>query len=356
MLVTYPSFFSNSGRCLQNRSKADFLKCTKFNTVVRWVEYNDETDDFTVKVKDLVANEYAENKFTHVIIASGLFGTAYSPPFPGLDKFQGVVLHAKDVRRSKHFTDKRVLLIGSRLSALDLSLQFCKYGAKNVIVSYKFEPMGLKWPEGIEERPLVESFTETSVKFTDGTSAEIDAVVFCTGYKLHHPYLPDDLRINPEMSMYPDNLYKGIVWMKGGNMKLLYLGAMYCTFFLSFLDVQALWACQYLTGDTGKATRQQMIDDMNECINKKGSNESAMKMVSYVTDYLRSMCQETGYNLDMDKSSEIIHQYIKYAFEDVSTYRDKQFQSYHTGQRSAEPSTPWMKNYDYPLEYTEDLT
>ena len=336
---------------MQNRSKADFLKCTKFNTVVRWVEYNEETDDFTVKVKDLIENRYTENNFTHIIVASGLFGTAYLPSFPGLDQFRGVVMHAKDVRRSKHFTGKRVLLIGSRYSAYDLSLQFIKYGAKTVIISYQSEPMGVKWPERIEERPLVESFTETSVKFTDGKSAEIDAVVFCTGYKLHHHYLPDDLRINPEMSMYPDNLYKGIVWMKAGNMKLLYLGAMYCTYFLTFHDVQALWACQYLTGDTSKTTRQQMTDDMNGWIKKKGSMGPYMKMVFFITDYLRSMCQETGYNLDMDKSLEIFNQATKYAIEDAATYRDSQFHSIYTGQLSAKPSTPWMKNYDYPLDY-----
>ena len=141
-----------SGRCLQNRSKENFLKCTKFNTVVRWVEYNEETDDFTVKVKDLIENRYTENNFTHIIVASGLFGTAYLPSFPGLDQFRGVVIHAKDVRRSKHFTGKRVLLIGSRYSAYDLSLQFIKYGAKTIIISYQSEPMGVKWTERIKER------------------------------------------------------------------------------------------------------------------------------------------------------------------------------------------------------------
>lgn len=223
-----------------NTGKQDLLQYVQFSTVVRWVDYNEDTDDFTVKVKHLEGDKHTQERFTHVIVATGLFGTAYTPFYPGVDDFKGRILHAKDVRHANEFKAQRVLIIGSWLSAQDLALQFLKFGSKNVIISYKTAPTKITWPPGVEERPRVKKLEESSVLFIDGTSAEIDSVIFCTGYKLYHPFLSEDLRMKPDMSIYPDNLYKGIVWMKGGNMKLLYIGVQYATFFLHILDIQAL--------------------------------------------------------------------------------------------------------------------
>ena len=43
--------------------------------------------------------------------------------------------------------------------------------------------MGFKWPETIEERPIfthVEKDGKT-IHFSDGTTAEVDVIMFCTG-------------------------------------------------------------------------------------------------------------------------------------------------------------------------------
>ena len=42
-------------------------------------------------------------------------------------------------------------------------------------------------------RPDIESFDGDVVHFTDGTTAEVDVVIFCTGYLAHFPFLDDDL-------------------------------------------------------------------------------------------------------------------------------------------------------------------
>ena len=160
----------------------------------------------------------------------------------------------------------------------------------------------------------------------------------------------------PDMSIYPDDLYKGIVWMKGGNMKLLYLGAVYLTYFLIFLDVQALWACLYVIGDVHTSTQQEMLEDMYLCMKKRESITLAglnMEQLDFITDYLASMCKATEYQVDMTKRKEILLQQIEYFFEDITTYRDKQYRSLCTEQLSAVPSKPWMNEFDYPLEKFE---
>ena len=39
----------------------------------------------------------------------------------------------------------------------------------------------------------VKEFTENGVIFDDGTSEEVDAVIFATGYRLHFPFLDDSV-------------------------------------------------------------------------------------------------------------------------------------------------------------------
>ena len=41
--------------------------------------------------------------------------------------------------------------------------------------------MGFKWPSTIEERPIFTHVVGKTVHFSDGTTAEIDAIMFCTG-------------------------------------------------------------------------------------------------------------------------------------------------------------------------------
>ena len=80
-------------------------------------------------------------------------------------------------------------MIGSSYSAEDIALQSIKYGAESVICSYRKNPIGLVWPKGIEERPLVCNFDGKMATFKDGTSAEIDVVIMCTGYLHNYPFL-----------------------------------------------------------------------------------------------------------------------------------------------------------------------
>ena len=41
--------------------------------------------------------------------------------------------------------------------------------------------MGFKWPETITERPIFTHVDGKTVHFSDGTTAEVDAIMFCTG-------------------------------------------------------------------------------------------------------------------------------------------------------------------------------
>ena len=226
----------------------DLKRYVQFSTVVRRVEYHKETDDFTVLVKRLTQDETeVVERFTHVIVAVGIFHSPYSLPIPGLLKFPGRILHSHSFREAAEFRGQRILVIGLSYSGEDVALMTLKYGAKSVVICGR-ATRGLIWPNGVEERVMVESFDGSIARFQDGSTGEFDVVIFCTGYKARFPFLSNYLSLSiPENSYYP-NLYKGILWAHGGNNKLLYLGMQNQLYTLNMFDAQALWAVKYIMG------------------------------------------------------------------------------------------------------------
>ncbi len=76
-------------------------------------------------------------------------------------------------------------------------------------MSYKTSPMGLKWPKEITERPLLTKIEDKMVHFPDGSTAEVDAIILCTGYLYHYPFMEESLRLRCDKnSLYPPDLYK----------------------------------------------------------------------------------------------------------------------------------------------------
>src|SRR5690625_1513442 len=103
--------------------KSDARKYIKFNHAVRWVEYDEKTEKFTVTVADLKRDELIHEEFDYVVVATGHFSTPNMPHFPGVESFPGRVLHAHDFRDACEFENRRVLLIGSSYSAEDIGSQ-----------------------------------------------------------------------------------------------------------------------------------------------------------------------------------------------------------------------------------------
>ena len=50
----------------------------------------------------------------------------------------------------------------------------------------------------------------------------MDAIILCTGYLHHFPFMTDELRLRTTNCLAPASLYKGVVWVD--NAKLFYLG------------------------------------------------------------------------------------------------------------------------------------
>ena len=193
-------------------------------------------------------------EFAGVLIANGTLSEPNFPSFKG--KFDGELIHSSDYRYPTQFAGKRVLIIGAGNSGCDIAVDAIHHGKKCDISmrrGYYFVPkyvfgkpadtmggliklpmwakrridgMILKWFVGdpqkygfpkpdyqlyeshpvvnslilfhaghgdIRVQPDIDRFDGKTVQFKDGSSVDYDMIVAATGYKLHYPFIDDEL-------------------------------------------------------------------------------------------------------------------------------------------------------------------
>ena len=329
------------GRIKKSNAK-DFIR---FNTTARWVTYDEETKKFTLYLDDLKNNRTYSEVFDYLIVATGHFSTPNMPYFEGIDDFPGAVMHAHDFRGADQFIDQDLLLIGSSYSAEDIAVQCYKHGAKSVTLSYRSNPIGVDWPEGIEERPLVTHFDGDVAHFKDGTSKKCNGVVMCTGYQHKFPFLPDYLRLKTKNNLYPDHIYKGIFFQD--LPQLIYLGMQDQYYTFNMFDTQAWLARDYMMGKFEMPSKEERRKDIDKWLEKYDKVEDANDDIDFQAAYIKDLISYTDYpDFNIDKVGEMFKQWLRDKENDILTYRDKRFRSVITGTLAAEHHTNWMDELD----------
>ncbi|GIT87794.1 NAD(P)-binding domain-containing protein [Roseobacter sp. OBYS 0001] len=328
--------------------KAGVRDLIRFETAVRSVE---ETDDgkFTVKVKDLPGDNEYEEVFDYVVCASGHFSTPNVPEFEGFDSFKGRVLHAHDFRDALEFKDMDLLLIGTSYSAEDIGSQCWKYGAKSITVSHRTAAMGYDWPDNWAEVPLLLKVDGNTAHFKDGTSRKVDAIILCTGYQHHFPFMADNLCLRTANRLATANLYKGVAWIDNPN--LFYLGMQDQWFTFNMFDAQAWWARDVLLGRIALPDRATMLADVEERVAREDAGEDDYDAIWYQGDYVKELIAETDYpSFDLEGACQAFKEWKGHKKKNIMTFRDNGYKSVITGTMAPKHHTPWKDALDDSLE------
>ncbi len=325
--------------------KSNAREYIRFNTTARWVSFNETTQKFKLELDDLKHNRTYSEEFDYLIVASGHFSTPNMPYFEGIENFPGTVLHAHDFRGADQFKDRDLLLIGSSYSAEDIGVQCYKHGAKSVTLSYRTTPIGVKWPEGMKEVPLVTHFEGDTAHFKDGTKEKFDAVIMCTGYQHKFPFLPSELRLKTKNNLYPDNLYKGIFF--NPLPQLIYLGMQDQYYTFNMFDAQAWVARDYIMGNLELPSMDERKQDINQWLEKNNQLKNGFDDVDFQSEYIKDLLALSDYpSFNVDKVAIMFKEWLKDKEECILTYRDKTYQSVVTGTMAAEHHTEWMDEMD----------
>jgi len=243
------------------------------------------------------------------------------PAFPGSDAFPGEQIHAHSYIDNSIFAGKRVVVLGMGNSAMDIAVE-SSYVAEStylaarqgvwivpkyvfgkpvdqlrndprvpfkirqrvvqqLITSYSGPPerYGLPKPNHrfgeahptvsgrildriqhgtITPKPNIDRFEGSRVEFVDGSAAEADVVVYCTGYKITFPFFDEQLISAPENHIelfrrvfhpdIPNVFFIGLLQPLGAIMPLA--------------EAQGAWVGDHLLGDYALPSEAEMRADI----------------------------------------------------------------------------------------------
>jgi trimethylamine monooxygenase len=334
---------------LGRAKKRGVRKQIRFSTPVRFVEYSGKTGKFKVTSENLKDHSTKTENFDYVIVATGHFSVPNVPRFEGVEKFPGRVMHAHDFRDAQEFSGRRLLVVGASYSAEDIALQCHKYGAQHVTMCWRTKPMGFHWPEGMEERPLLTGLSGKTAHFKDGSSQDIDAIILCTGYQHHFPFLEEKLRLKTHNRLNPPGLYKGIFWEK--NPKLMYIGMQDQFYTFSMFDLQAWVARDFILGRIKLPSKARMEKETAKWVAREEKLKNPHEQIDFQTDYLKDLARDTDYpKFDLDACVRMFNEWEHDKEESILGYRNHAFSSPCTGTMAPVHHTSWFEAMDDSMQ------
>ena len=332
---------------LGRAKKSDIKKYIKFNTLVTKVEVNG--NQFSVTSKNKINNKISRDIFDNVIVASGHFSVPFIPEYEGMNSFPGRILHSHDFRDAEEFRNKNIVVLGSSYSAEDIALQCYKYGAKSVTIGYRNNPMGFKWPTGMKEVHYLDKLDGKKAIFKDGHIQDADAIILCTGYLHHFPFLEESLKLKTHNRLYPSKLYKGVAWQD--NLNLFYLGMQDQFHTFNMFDAQAWYVRDMILNKIQPPSSEEIEKDILNWVNKEEKLEDPLQMIDFQTEYTVNLCKEIDYpRIDFELIRKHFHQWEHDKIEDIVNYRNKSFSSAVTGSDAPLHHTDWLEAMDDSMD------
>ncbi|KAH7083972.1 dimethylaniline monooxygenase (N-oxide forming) [Paraphoma chrysanthemicola] len=160
-----------------------------------------------------------EEEFDAVVLANGHYSVPFVPQVKGLESyisgFPTRITHSKHYRTPSTYTNQRVLVIGNSASGHDITTQLVQ---SNALAGPVFQSRRSKsrWdgdtaPPGVVWKPMIREYiaSTSAIVFEDGSVLDdIDAVIYCTGYKPSFPFWNEEKNGGP-LYDYSENRLKG---------------------------------------------------------------------------------------------------------------------------------------------------
>lgn len=193
--------------------KYDLTKHVRVNTEVESVVKDQLANKWTLTLRHFnpstKKDEWYQEQFDAVIVASGHYSVPFIPKIPGLAeyalKFPNSIIHNKSWRSPEPYANQNVLFVGGSLSSIDI-LQYVYPIANKTYVSRRKREQIFQWlqnaaeSDGIVNKPGIARFLpETKeIEFTDGSKInDVDKIILATGYHWHYPFIqPKDKYIS----------------------------------------------------------------------------------------------------------------------------------------------------------------
>ncbi|KAK6777963.1 hypothetical protein RDI58_024681 [Solanum bulbocastanum] len=96
--------------------------------------YNNEENKWNVKSRKVASGEMELYACDFLILATGENNEGYIPNVVGIENFKGNIIHSSDYKSGEQYKDKKVLVIGSGNSGMEIAFDLSNYGSHTSIV------------------------------------------------------------------------------------------------------------------------------------------------------------------------------------------------------------------------------
>lgn len=170
---------------------------------VRLLETENYGSSWLVEIQDVKSKQSYEFLYDAVVVCSGHYTVPYVPDIPGIkdwnESYPGAISHSKFYRNPSSYANKKVVVVGSNASGLDIGNHICTVSKHPLLVSKRSRlnshfPME-DTPQKIEVPEIAEFLSHSSgrtraIRYVDGRIEEnIEFILFCTGYLYSYPFL-----------------------------------------------------------------------------------------------------------------------------------------------------------------------
>ncbi|CAF4910938.1 unnamed protein product [Pieris macdunnoughi] len=276
-----------------------------------------------VRHKYLPTGEEIEDEFDYVIVATGHFSQPNRPVLNGEHIFKGNIIHSHDYREPDSYRGRKVLSVGAGPSGLDITLDIASVA--DTVYHSHHSPMKFKtqFPPNYVKKPDIKEFNETGVLFVDGSYADVDDVIYCTGYLFNYSFLDESAGLNiSSKSVMP--LHKFMVNINEPS--LIIVGLIEKACLAKALEAQARYTAALVKGKFSLPSKADMMKEWQRRADACAERGLTFGKLHYLEekedDYYEELSQESG----IDRVPPVIYKIrqtdAKAKFENLLTYRN----------------------------------
>ena len=209
--------------------------------------------------------------------------------------------------------------------------------------------MGYKWPDNWQEVPLLTKVEKNTCTFKDGTTKDVDAIILCTGYLHHFPFMAEGLKLRTANRLATTDLDKGVMCVD--TPQLFYLGMQDQWYTFNMFDAQAWYTRDCIMGRIDVPDRAARAQDVVDRVAAEDALEDDYGCIRYQGAYTGELIDETDYpSFDIEGANEKFFQWKKHKKENIMTFRNNGYESVMTGTMAPKHHTPWKDAMDDSLE------
>ncbi|KAI7746876.1 hypothetical protein M8C21_018037 [Ambrosia artemisiifolia] len=270
---------------------------------------------------------YEEECFDAVVVCNGHHTEPrVADNVPGIQEWSRKQIHSHNYRVPEPYQDQVVVVIGSGASAFDISREIATT-AKEVHLSSRSSNVKVTKLDGYENiwqhMMIKRVYDDGTIEFQDGYSIVADAILHCTGYKFHFPFL----RIN-DMVHVDDNrvgpLYKH-VFLPQLAPRLAFVGLTFNNgVVFRLVELQAKWIALALSGKISLPSKDEMLAYIHKFyqeMDETGIPKRNTHSLSFQFEYVDWLADQVGLHVE-DRLKKIVDNLFENWMARPKGYRD----------------------------------